>query len=115
MALQAPEEVDYVQATEAKRDAVASQLKQAADNMYKELYRLQTWMVANQTEFEDGLQDTAYGVDLGADAALDTEIGKVEIAITAIFSTGLIAETQAAMEARIEAQLTPPSPPMPPV
>ena len=105
MPLQTPEEVVYVQTTEAKRDAIGTQLKTAAGNVYRELYRLQAWMAENQTVEEDGLQDTSYGVDLGADAALDTEIGKVETAITGMFSTGLIDEKQEDMETRVKAQV----------
>ena len=94
MPLQTPGEVDYVQATEVKRDAVGSQFSQAVGNVYREMYHLKKWVAENRTPEEDGLHDTAYGVDIGADADLDTEIGKAETANTSMFSTGLIHESQ---------------------
>lgn len=96
-------EADYVASLQAQRLRVASQLKNAAEQLVRARNAINIMVSDNQTA-----HDSAYGVDSGADADFDTEQASVDTGIDALFTTGLIAETRQEMETRLAGNNAPP-------
>ena len=107
MALASDEEAKYVEIVEQLRRSAVSELTTSAQRIYQRMFEVEKRIVVDAV-----LHAAAYGDDTGADADLDAELLTVRAAFTALHNTGLIAESQADMEARMEAALGGIMPPM---